>query len=167
MSFVLSTHLWISLLQIQIGATVVAIAAGCIAPLIKRHQIVAREWLWHGALIGVLASLLIPFLNRIAPDGGPELAIVPASTLVTTPPTTGNQKESATDRSQQWSPSGRSAPNLTDFQNQTSTALENPINALSPVVGLHAPIQSKAKTGHAGRTCAAPAYSQLPCSRGL
>jgi hypothetical protein len=61
------------------AATVVMLAAACLARFIATHLVVARERLWHATLIGVCASTLVPLLNVMAPMAGLEFAILPSA----------------------------------------------------------------------------------------
>ena len=84
---------WIPFLQIQIAATGVIVCAAFLARFVEFRRIMAREWLWHGALVGVLASTLVPLLNRASPMAGVELAILPNAVPVSEPATAGKETE--------------------------------------------------------------------------
>ena len=62
-------------IQVLVAVTAVIIAAWVISWLLPRRRPVARERLWQAALVGVLASSLVPAMSCYAPEGTPALAL--------------------------------------------------------------------------------------------
>jgi len=77
---------WIPFLQIQLAATAVLIVTACLARQKVFRRILAREWLWRSTLVAVLASMLVPVLNLFLPTAGPQLAIMPSTSIASRSP---------------------------------------------------------------------------------
>ena len=68
----------VSVLHVLLAVTGVIVAAAIVARFIPRRRPAAREWVWIGALAGVLTSPFVPVLSSLAPFEATALAILPA-----------------------------------------------------------------------------------------
>jgi len=73
-------------LQVVAALTGVVLIAAVVARCLPTRFPVVRERLWHAALIGVLASPLVPIISRWMPDRAPALEILPAAAYTTASP---------------------------------------------------------------------------------